>query len=377
MTILDPIRQSLRGHQRDLARRSSCAIATLLFAACGGTQGATTSPGAPGSPPTTQGAGPSIPAPVEGWCKTSDAPLARAAREMSQRGFLRLPDNASLRALDLEPSLLYWSDSAVWDPALRQVRWVGGPGTCCSDEPTYQLLAYDVDSDRWTRTPTPFTGSGHAYDGNAIDPLTGTHYFALFLDTAVKRKVGAGEWSELPAAPIHSTPASALAYFPEAGGLVFVGGGPEAAFFDGATWSTIAAPDEPWGAYHVFAEPNPVQHTVWLGGGNGHERVSYVLDAYLDLERMPDAPVDMRMSDSLTSVDPATGDHLLFSPQTQSLFELDPIARAWRQVEVELPDFGGGHLFQVPIPDCQVIFLMQHDGERRTVYLYRHSPAVP
>jgi hypothetical protein len=64
--------------------------------------------------------------------------------------------------------------------------------------------------------------------------------------------------SELPAAPIHPTPASALAYLPEAGGLVFVGGGPEAAFFDGATGSAIAAPDEPWGAYHVFAEPNPV-----------------------------------------------------------------------------------------------------------------------
>ena len=96
--------------------------------------------------------------------------------------------------------------------------------TGCADPADYKRISYDVATDAWTIAATPFSGSGHAYDGNALDPATGDHYFALFGQRQVNR-LREGTWSKLS--------------------------------------------DLPWTPN--VAEYNPVHALLWFGSGNGHE----------------------------------------------------------------------------------------------------------
>ena len=123
-----------------------------------------------------------------------------AANIKTAHRFGMLPANTSLGAMSLHYSLLYWNDSGVWDPVKKKVRWVGGPGTCCANPADYKMITYDVETDTWEVRSTPFSGSGHAYDGNAFNPIDGIHYFGLFGSNTVKTWNDT-VWSVLPQSP--------------------------------------------------------------------------------------------------------------------------------------------------------------------------------
>jgi hypothetical protein len=314
------------------------------------------------------------------WCAAGDTALSALASTLEPGEFARMPDNASLAGLEMERALLYWSDSAVWDPAGRQVRWIGGPGTCCTDgrPATYQLIVYDVASDTWSIEATPFEGSGHSYDASAFDPVTRTHYFALFEDRAVKRLRG-GEWdSPLPDLPWRAQPAVALAWLPDlgaSGSLLYVNGNGETAWFDGSRWNEVIAP-EPWGEYAVFAEYSPVSDLVWVGGGEGRPRVHYALDSGGGLRRLSDAPFSLSNASAHHAADPVTGRFVVATWESSpTWWEFDAVADRWTALESlrGVPSFMGS-VFQVPIPECGVILYFDHYYDERNVYLYRHAP---
>jgi hypothetical protein len=180
--------------------------------------------------------------------------LAVAARGLAPRTWAALPDNPSLHALELTYSLLYWNDSAVWNPASRQIHWVGGPGTCCANPAEYKRISYDVSTDVWSIADTPFAGSGHAYDGNAFDPDGGYHFFALFGDREVNRFDGA-TWNKLPALPWDVTVAVGQTWFPELGG----GAG-------GLGWGRRSVRAEPG---HLRVDPPPARRLQQRGSHRG------------------------------------------------------------------------------------------------------------
>jgi hypothetical protein len=240
-------------------------------------------------------------------------------------------------------------------------------------------MTYDVASDTWTVAATPFTGSGHAYDGNAFEPDSQTHYFALFQDPAVKRFVG-GAWAEpLPELPWNDiAPAVGLAWFPEPeagrGVLVYVNGGGRSAFYDGSTWLEIDGADAaPWGSYNLFAEHDPLHGLLWLGGGNDAEQVHYRLDSALELQRLTDAPFSLNNGKALHAADPVSGAFIVTNTEAGSWWEFDASDDRWTPLEglADVPEFQGS-LFQVPIPDCGVILYLDHYHENRNAYLYRH-----
>lgn len=321
------------------------------------------------------------PPPLDGWCASGDSVLASVVATMEPGSWAELPENESLASLPMVSSLLYWNDSGVWDPVARQVGWIGGPGTCCADPATYQRLTYDVESDIWSIAPTPYEGQGHAYDGNAFDPAAGVHYFARYLSRAVKRWDGM-TWDALPDTPWPTTPAVGLTWFPDLmggdGGLVFVNGSGRLAWFDGTGWIEIpGGEDEPWGTYNLFGEYNPVHKVMWLGAGNGAERVNYILNADLELERRPDAPVSLSNGLAIHSVDPVGGEFLVkHEPKDGpiSWWSFDPQDDTWTEL-VEMqdePNFSGTSEFQVPIPECGVVLVFARSGDTRKAYLYRH-----
>ena len=344
----------------------------------GGSGGAGNAAGTGGTGTTTGTGGSGATPPLADWCENGDSVVATVASGLASRSWATLPDNAGLAALEMGSSLLYWNDSGVWDPVNRRVHWVGGPGTCCADPAMYKRLSYDVATDAWTIADTPFIGSGHAYDGNALDPNTGHHFFALFGDREVKRFDGSA-WDVLPELPWDPTVAVGQAWFPElqggAGGLVYVNEGGRVAWFDGSSWTALTdAEADPWGSYNLFAEHDPIHGSMWMGAGNDGDRVSYRMDASFGFTKLADAPISLNNGVALHSCDPQSGRYIVTNLDDQTWWELDAQADSWAQITdmQGTPTLDSGATFHVPIPECGVILYFDHYAENRTVYLYRH-----
>ncbi len=219
-----------------------------------------------------------------------------------------------------------------------------------------------------------------AYDGNALDPATGDHYFAVFGDRKVNR-LHEGTWSKLSDLPWTPNVAVGMAWFGALaqgkGELVYVNGYGQLARFDGSVWHDIeGATDDPWGTYNTFAEYNPVHRLLWFGSGNEHETVHYVMNEKIELSRRKDAPFSLNNGKALHSVDTASGKFIVTQYDDQSWWEYDPIADSWTAISdmKNKPELNS--TFHVPIPECGVILYFDHYNERRNAYLYRHSAAA-
>jgi hypothetical protein len=317
--------------------------------------------------------------PLADWCENGDTVLATAAQALPPRSWVTLPENPSLDALEMGYSLLYWNDSAVWDPSTLRIHWVGGPGTCCADPAQYKRISYDVQTDTWSIADTPFVGSGHAYDGNAFDPVGGYHFFALFGDREVNRFDGSA-WDKLPELPWDAQVAVGQAWFPElqggAGGLVYVNGSGRVAWYDGTSWTALTAAEaDPWGSYNTFAEHDPVHGSMWMGAGNDGDRVHYRMDSSLAFTKLADAPISLNNGAALHSCDPQSGRYVVSNLDDYTWWEFDAQTDQWGQIQNmqgEPPNLEQGATFHVPIPDCGVILYFNHYSENRTVHLYRH-----
>lgn len=349
----------------------------------GSSTASTTSSTATSEPPETSDG--SSGAPEETGSSTDDPPieldcegsvLADLVADMPARSWRTMPDNESLDALEMGYSLLYWNDSAVWDPNRRRLQWIGGPGTCCADPAQYRLLAYDELTDTWTIEDTPFVGSGHAYDGNAMDPSTGIHYFSMFNDQEVKTFDGES-WDALPPIPFSATATSGLTWFDALGGLVYVGQYGSVAWWDGSAWTELPGAEKaPWGSYNTFAEHSARHQVVWAGAGNDGDRVNYVIDANGTLTRGTDAPVSLNNSQTLKAVDPVSGNFLVGDTEVARWWEYQPLTDTWTEIDdmTDHPDMSNHSVFHVPLPHCGVTLFFGHYYENRDTWLYRHSP---
>jgi hypothetical protein len=257
------------------------------------------------------------------------------------------------------------------------VKWVGAGGTCCSDG-IYRLLTYNDATDTWQIAQTPLSGSGHSYDGNALDPLTGDIYFTMYMDRVVHKYDGK-TWSGVPDIPSSAVPSMAMEWFPEInggkGGLVHVNGNGNLAWYDGTKWTAISGGS--WGEYNLFAQYNPVQKVVWLGAGNGAEQTHYKLDAQLLLTKLKEAPFSLNNGQALHSVDPAGGMFIVTNLNNGTWWTFDVQSDTWTQIsnmKGTIPSLNtNSPVFQVPIKDYGVILYFQHSNAVREVYLYKHT----
>jgi hypothetical protein len=300
------------------------------------------------------------------------------AASVPEHTFVKMPVNPSLSSIGMESSLLYYADSGVWDPLDQEIAYVGGPGTCCADPAIYKRISYSVANNTWSIANAPFTGSGHGYDANALDPRTGAHYFAYFDDKVVHKWNGKA-WDALPPHTLATECCVSLSWFPDLnkgnGGLLLQVGSGLAAWFDGTAWNNIPKPSAVWGEYEGFSEYNPVLKSVWLGGGSGAENSSFLLDANLKYTHLKDAPVSLTTNNSLKSVDPVSGKYIVYSMDNSTFWEFDAQKDVWTKLTPpSMPNLGTESLFQVPIPQMGVILFFKLDGNTRNVYLYRHTP---
>lgn len=310
------------------------------------------------------------------FCETSQASvLSDLAQSMEPRSWVQLPENESLTNLPMHYSLLYYADGGVWDSVNKKALWIGGPGTCCANPADYKLIVYDSEVDSWEVLDTPYSGSGHAYDGNAYDYRSGLLYFAKMNDKVVRTWNGSS-WGTLPEIPFSASIAG-LAYFPEAnansGALVYVGPSARVAAYHGGSWADISTDNTSWGTYCMFAEYNPVRKILWLGSGYNGVRQHARMTADFNIAPLTEAPFSLNITDALHSVDPISGKQIVLNRETDEWWEFDIEADNWTQIDnmVNKPSFGES-VFHVPIYEYGVIMVFRQ-GSPNTVYLYKHS----
>ncbi len=300
--------------------------------------------------------------------------LAKLAAAMKPGTWAELKtDNYSAELLRVQNgNILGYTDTAVWDPKSQQVLFVGQ-----GHYAAVKFITYAAANNAWKLMPTPVwwdgdpkTGKGpigHAYQNNTIDTVRGIFFHHQSATRLVHRyDIAKDQWSTLPeikgAATGHGT---ALAYFPERKGLVRVYGG-AVHFFDEEknTWSLLK--DRfPMGPYHNIAKYNAVDKSLIFGAGNGNKML-HRMDAQGNVTPLKEAPFVIRISSTVTAIDPVSGDLLVISSEGK-FHALDVKKNEWRQ----LPDAPIAEGASASIGEYGVTLYFSNRPTK--VYLYRHA----
>ena len=112
--------------------------------------------------------------------------------------------------------------------------------------------------------------------------------------------------------------------------------------WNGATWTRVGASNTyVIGIYHSVGVYNPVHKVVLFGGGNNATRKIHKLDSSLNVVPLGNAPIDIRTTSSIVTVDPASGDYLVFG-EGKLFYKYDITTDTWTQLNSSsVPIFGG------------------------------------
>ncbi|MBI2805453.1 MAG: hypothetical protein HYX68_10795 [Planctomycetes bacterium] len=307
---------------------------------------------------------------------SSNTALAKVAAGMKPGTWAELKtSNYSAALLRVQNSnILGYTDTAVWDAKTQQVLFIGQ-----GHYAAVKFIIYSGATNSWKLMPTPVwwkgdakTGKGpigHAYQNNTLDPARGILFHHQSATRLVHRyDIARDSWTTLPeikgAATGHGT---ALAYFPERKGLVRVYGG-VVHFFDEEKniWSSLK--DRfPMGPYHNIAKYNAVDKSVIFGAGNG-SKLLYRMDAQGNVTKLKEAPFVIRISSTVTAIDPVSGDLLVVSSENKGKFHaLDLRKNAWRQ----LPDAPISEGASASIDALGVTLYFSNRPTK--VHLYKHT----
>lgn len=279
---------------------------------------------------------------------------------------------------DCADNILNYADKALWNANTREIHFIGKGHMRAA-----RHIVYSEATNRWSVEPLPSWaggayGIGHGYEHSAIDPANGNIYLRQFNSTAVYRwSRSTKAWTQLPAGP-NTAVVAAIEYFPEMGGLVYVGGG-EVHFYSESQgrWSLLAS-GLAMGPYSHVVSYNPVHKVIIAGGGDGSNQL-YRVNASGTVTPIASAPVVVGIQSSVFTVDPASAKYLLFG-SGGGVFEYDVPGNRWTtlpssNVQMFAPS-GNRILYRsaVPISTHGVVAFLTTDVGPSNVFLYRHAP---
>jgi len=285
-------------------------------------------------------------------------------------------------------TILNYADKGLWNPNTREIQFLGkGAGG-----EIFKFITYTESTNRWIQEPKPYwdcspsdSCRGHGYEHSTIDPATGNVFWRPYNSAVIYKWTRATRsWAALPSGP-NPTIAVSIQYFPELGGLVLAGAGQLHLFRESTSkWSQLAS-GLAMGEYHNVASYNPIHHVVIFGGGNGSSDL-YKLDAALKVTAIQRAPVGVGILNSLFTVDPVSGRHLLFG-SSGGFYQYDVGTNVWSSFNTSgmpsnfpAPD-SNKILFRVAVPISSygvIAFLTDYyasDSHAR-VFIYKHAPGV-
>lgn len=281
--------------------------------------------------------------------------------------------------------ILEYTAAATWEPASRQVLFVGQ-----GHYSALKFISYSADANAWKLRPTPAwwkgdpdTGKGpigHAYYNNTIDAARGIFYHHQSGGNLVHRYDAArDEWTTLPEIKGASTGhGTAIAYFPERKTLVRVHSG-NLHFYDEdkKEWQAHGA-KLPMGPYHNVAQYSAKQQGVLFGGGNGSKKL-YRLDADGTVATdLKEAPTEIGINTTVVTSDPVTGQFLILT-KDDKFYAYDAKADTWKELPTEgMPFAMKGSSFDVvatPVAAHGVTLFFTAARKGLKVCLYKHAAA--
>jgi hypothetical protein len=152
--------------------------------------------------------------------------------------------------------------------------------------------------------------------------------------------------------------------------------------------SALSATRLNFGDYHTLAEYNPVHEVVIFGGGENYSpyqafRTLYKLAPNGSITALRDAPFTLRVNLSIVTVDPVSGDYLVFGPNGE-FYAFDVTANTWTQQTGTAPFASPKRDSSVtavdltvatPISTYGVVMFVKHipgNADQTKVYLYKH-----
>jgi hypothetical protein len=287
---------------------------------------------------------------VSGQLRPAEAAttLGQLAASMAPGTWAKLETNGLDELLDAPGSytvrsLLEYADGGAWDSVGEQFFFIGG-----GHDAIKRFIVYSAPTNTWTELPQPYWIPGntmHGYDHTAINVEAGELYHSPFGDSGsryiYKYSIESGSWSRIESHPSlldgYVTCCTGMEYFPEMDGLILSdGSGGEIAFYDRVRdeWTDLAH-GLPMGDYHNFAEYNPVHGVMIAGGGNGSSNL-YRIDPDGSVTTLQNAPLNLLVSDTVTTVDPVSGDYLVLGSGL-TLYAYDVTQDQWRIADANPP----------------------------------------
>lgn len=300
----------------------------------------------------------------------STTPLGIATAAL-QPGQAARFDTPGYQTIPMDGDQFYYGDSAVWNPVKQRIEFVAAAVT---GEPRHYYV-YDVSTDMWQADDVGlWAGPGHGFDSNAVDTVSGVHYFAKYSGPVLQRDDATGTWGELPPAPIVSGTTPALEYLPGSG-LVLASRNGDVAVYNGAAWSPRIPGAAAWGNTENWV--TTVGDVAYLGVSSlayrltkdAAQPIGYLLTA------IPNPPVPIGNSQAIHTTD---GQHLIVALKNGSMwYEFDGVA--WK----ERPDLVSGavvnkwHYYVAFIPELKVIMTLSMRNGVRDVWLTKVGASAP
>src|SRR3989441_9919658 len=297
-------------------------------------------------------------------------------------------------------SIFGYTEYIKWDRVGHRLYYMGSDHSNSSTQQNFaRHVQYDEATNGWAILPqqdfgifSPGNGA-HGYDHGAIDPLHRYFYWRRYSDLTVYRyNMDTRVWAAMPPNNVIRFNACCVGidYFPELHGVMWAGdengdnGGVTRLNDATGRWDRIGqAAAYSMGDLHNFAEYNPIYKVMVFGGGEGgaSPRKIYKLNASGVVTPLKDPPVDVGINNTIFTVDPVSGDYLVFtntsqfyvynvSTDTWTLRASGPSVPIWTTTYGN-PIFGavGG-----PIDTYGVNVFVTCDGPNNCrVNIYRHS----
>lgn len=326
-----------------------------------------------------------------GACAANASTLSDAAESLSAGESIKITttDLATVNQQDGN-TLTMWGNTGSWDSINQKIYFIGKRN---SSNP-HRMMVYTESTNTWTTDNSIHASltsnqSGHAYDGNAIDPATGDIYFRRYEDsghcddTVFKWTRSTDTWSILANTSNRIHCCEALEWWPGRG-LVF-SDVYSVEIYGGSSWSEIIDDDGTLSGigYHSFGEVQPTADIYVFGGGNDGSTKLYRLEADNTLTTLGAAPFGLGNHETSQGI-------LVYDPGSSYYIAWDQ-ADAWRQFDgandswsvltecsgdgstacTGTPNLTEQTSVAVPISTYGVIAFF--GGSSNDVWLYKHS----
>ncbi len=280
--------------------------------------------------------------------------------------------------------IMTWSDDAHWDSRTGQFFYMGL-------RQRRRFIAYSETENAWRNIPLsedweaenspPTTDRyGHQYSRNALDPET-SRFYTMARDNIYRYDIRANTWTNLPPGGSYRG-TGLIEFFGARNGLINISDARsprrnhQLFFFSktSQTWENLGR--IPIHGHHAMGRHNPYRREVLLGGSNNTIRNVVRVKEDGSVERLQDAPLNLSITRTWITVDPASGRYLVLIADRdvgRRLFELDSEKNQWRLVddfsETDWPFRRREAPVVAYIPEYGVsIWASRH------TYLYKHNP---